>query len=105
MPKVKLDQLTEPMFYTLIALLEARCGIEITEFVLKITHQRVRLGPGTLYTMLSKFSDEKIIEEVSCQGRKRTYQITEKGIGMLNSEYARLSKMIEESKPFMEETK
>lgn len=105
MPKVKLDQLTEPMFYTLIALLEARCGIEITEFVLKITHQRVRLGPGTLYTMLSKFSDEKMIEEVSCQGRKRTYQITEKGIAMLNNEYARLSKMIEESKPFMEETK
>lgn len=103
MPKVKLDQLTEPMFYTLIALLTPRCGIEITEFVMGITNKRVRLGPGTLYTILSKFDEEQMIKEVACVGRKRTYQITEKGIHMLKEEYKRLSKMLEESNPFLED--
>lgn len=27
------------MYYTLIALLQARCGMEITEFVLKLTRE------------------------------------------------------------------
>ena len=30
MPKKQLETLTEPMYYTLIALLQARCGMEIT---------------------------------------------------------------------------
>ena len=32
MPKKQLDTLTEPMYYTLIALMTPKCGIEITEF-------------------------------------------------------------------------
>ena len=55
MPKKQLETLTEPMYYTLLALLQARCGMEITEFVLTLTKGRVHLVPGTLYTMLSKF--------------------------------------------------
>ena len=43
--------LTEPMFYVLMSFLRSEmCGIEITEFVARKTHGRVRLGPGTLYT-------------------------------------------------------
>lgn len=104
MPRNKLENLTEPMYYTLIALKQPRCGIEITEFVLQISKDRVKLGPGTLYTMLSKFLEESMIYELKMDGRKRTYQITEKGINMLEEEYHRLHCMLEEGKPYMEVT-
>lgn len=101
MPKKQLDTLTEPMYYTLIALLTPRCGIEITEFVMTLTKERVRLVPGTLYTMLSKFESEKMIQEVHVEGRKRTYVITAKGKGMLEEEYHRLKTMIMEGEAWL----
>ncbi len=52
-------------------------GIEITEFVEQKTNGRVRLGPGTLYTLLGKFQDEHLIEETQTDGRKRSYRLTE----------------------------
>ena len=85
MPKKQLDTLTEPMYYTLIALMTPKCGIEITEFVRDLTQGRVRLVPGTLYAILSKF-----------EGRKRIYQITEKGKVMLMEEHQRLETMLKE---------
>lgn len=101
MPKKQLDTLTEPMYYTLIALLTPRCGIEITEFVMTLTKGRVRLVPGTLYTMLSKFETEKMIQEVHVEGRKRTYVITAKGKGMLEDEYHRLKTMLMEGEAWL----
>ncbi len=72
--------LTEPMFYVLMAFLGGeRCGTEITQFVERKTAGQVRLGPGTLYTLLAKFQDEGLIEETQVEGRKRTYRLTEKG--------------------------
>ena len=72
--------LTEPMYYVLMSFLrQEMCGIEITEFVEKKTGGRLRLGPGTLYTLLGKFQDERLIEETQTEGRKRTYRITDKG--------------------------
>ena len=55
------DTLTEAMFYVLMSFLHREmCGIEITGFVEQKTHGRVRLGPGTLYTLLGKFQDELV---------------------------------------------
>lgn len=72
--------LTEPMFYVLMSFLyQEVCGIEITEFVEKKTGGHLRLGPGTLYTLLGKFQEECLIEETRTEGRKRTYRITNKG--------------------------
>ena len=69
--------LTEPMFYVLMSFLRRdMCGTEITEFVERKTRGRVKLGPGTLYTLLGKFQDEKLIQETEVDGRKRTYRIT-----------------------------
>lgn len=102
MPKKQLDTLTEPMYYTLIALLTPRCGIEITEFVMEITAGRVKLVPGTLYTILSKFENEEMIEEIRVEGRKRTYEITDKGRDMLIEEYKRIKAMMEEGSEWME---
>ena len=72
--------LTEPMFYVLMSFLhQEMCGIEITEFVEKKTGGRLRLGPGTLDTLLGKFQDEHLIEQTQTEGRKRTYRLTDKG--------------------------
>lgn len=83
--------LTEPMFYVLMSFLHRdMCGTEITEFVQERTNGRVKLGPGTLYTLLSKFQEEKLIEEVAVSGRKRTYHLTPLGLQVYREELKRL---------------
>ena len=49
-----------------------------------------KLGPGTLYTLLGKFQDEKLIQETEVDGRKRTYRITPKGRAVYQEEVDRL---------------
>ena len=66
------------------------CGTEITEFVERRTRGRVRLGPGTLYTLLAKFQDEGFIQETEVDGRKRTYRLTDQGRQAYHEELDRL---------------
>jgi len=83
--------LTEPMYYVLMSLLGRElCGTEISEFVAHRTSGRVKLGPGTLYTLLAKFQEEGLIRETGVDGRKRTYQITDKGREAFQEELERL---------------
>lgn len=83
--------LTEPMFYVLMAFLHREmCGTEIAEYVAAITHGRLRLGPGTLYTLLGKFQEEQLIREIRSEGRRRTYSLTDKGRSAYLEELARL---------------
>lgn len=83
--------LTEPMFYILMSFLQQeRCGTEITGFVGRKTNGRVRLGPGTLYTLLGKFQEEKLIAETQVEGRKRTYRLTDQGRQVYLEELERL---------------
>lgn len=83
--------LTEPMFYVLMAFLHGEmCGIDVAAFVEKKTRGRVKLGPGTLYTLLNKFQDEALIEEIEVEGRKRTYRLTAKGREAYEEELERL---------------
>ena len=83
--------LTEPMFYVLMSFLRRdMCGTEITDFVERRTRGRVRLGPGTLYTLLAKFQDEGFIQETEVDGRKRTYRLTDQGRQAYHEELDRL---------------
>lgn len=80
MSKKALDTLTETMFYVLMAFSrQDMCGTEIADYVRELTNNRVSMGPGTLYTILSNFQKEKLIERVSSEGRRITYSITEAG--------------------------
>ena len=49
-----------------------------------------RSAAGTLYTLLAKFQEEKLIEETQVDGRKRTYRITDKGRSAFREELERL---------------
>ncbi|MGE4484534.1 MAG: PadR family transcriptional regulator [Oscillospiraceae bacterium] len=89
--------LTEPMFYVLMAFLKQdMCGIDITEYVNRRTGGRVQLGPGTLYTILAKFQEDGLIEEVAVDGRKRTYRLTGKGRETYMEELERLQKCLQD---------
>lgn len=92
MGKKTLETLTETMFYTLMAFQRGEmCGAEVSEFVEQKTAGRVRMGPGTLYTILAKFQEEKLLLEVeSGGGRKRTYRITDRGRTCYREEVERL---------------
>ena len=91
MPKKAMDSLTESMFYVLMAFNQsAMCGIDVAENIEYRTKGRLRIGPATLYTILGKFEKERYIEESAVEGRKRTYQITEKGRTAYREELERL---------------
>lgn len=98
MPKKSMDSLTESMFYVLMAFGNgSMCGIDIAAEIERCTGGRLRIGPATLYTILGKFEKEKYIEEISVEGRKRTYQITEKGRAAYREELTRLRRCIEDA--------
>ena len=91
MPKKAMESLTESMYYTLMAFrLGPMCGMDVMEFASKWTDGRVQMGPATLYTILGKFEKEGYIQEVSVEGRKRTYRLTAKGRAAYQEELDRL---------------
>jgi len=99
MPKKSMELLTETMFYVLMAFCKgAMCGIDVAEYIEKRTGGRILIGPATLYTILGKFEKEKYIVEVQVEGRKRTYEITEKGRLAYTEEVARLKQCVEDAK-------
>lgn len=86
------------MYYILIALTEECCGVDIMEKVQRISKGRVKVGPGTLYAMLSKFEDNGIIRRTAEDGRRKSYVITEYGMEMLRAEYDRLQMMVRDGR-------
>lgn len=95
MPKKAMDILTESMFYVLMAFYRGpMCGTDAALFIEQRTRSRVQMGPATLYTILGKFEKEKYIREIQVEGRKRTYQITDKGRRAYEEELKRLKQCI-----------
>lgn len=96
--------LTEPMFYVLMAFINRdMCGIDITEYVKNRTEGRVQLGAGTLYTILAKFQEDKLIEEIAVDGRKRTYRLTESGRTVYQGELERLRRCLQDGESALRE--
>ena len=104
MARKKFQTLTEQMYYVLLALNNECCGVDITEKVREITHERIIIGPGTLYSLLADFEKEQIIVATKIEGRKKSYIITEKGRKLLEQEYQRLKRQVEEGRSFVELT-
>ena len=90
--------LTEPMYYILLSLVQPSHGYGIMQQVEELTKGRVRIGPGTLYNLLSRFQKEGLIVEISQEDRRRTYKITPKGSEVLQEEYNRLHQLLEDGR-------
>lgn len=102
MARGQFQTLTEPMYYILLALTEECCGVDIMEKVRNISGDRVKVGPGTLYAMLSKFEKNQIIRLTGEENRRKSYIITDLGMEMLLEEYERLKVMAEDGRMFIE---
>lgn len=89
--------LTQPMYYILLSLREERHGYEIMQYVEWLTDKRVRIGPGTLYSLLSRFEEDNYIKMVSQNDNKKTYIITELGKRALNQEILRLERLLNDA--------
>ena len=61
------------------------------------TEKRIVLGPGTLYTILGKLTDEQMIRETAVDGRRRTYETTEAGDRLYDNEVARLRRCLRDA--------
>ncbi len=98
MPRKALEELTESMFYLLMAFCKGpMCGIDAANFIEQATRGRVRLGPATLYTILGKFEKEGYLKEVAVEGRKRTYCITDRGLAAYRAELDRLTQCVRDA--------
>ncbi|MGN1313871.1 MAG: PadR family transcriptional regulator [Lachnospiraceae bacterium] len=87
--------MTETIFYTLLALLTPNHGYGIMKFVRELTDDRVKMGTGTLYTMLGRLVEDQMIVVISEENGKKTYQITQDGKTLLLKEADRLGKQYE----------
>ena len=100
MAREQLQTLSEPMYYTLLALTEECCGVDIMERVRELSNGRVLVGPGTLYAMLAKFEEKDIIRLTASEGRRKSYVITDAGKEELRKEYERLKTMVSDGKVY-----
>ena len=93
----KIKVLTQPMYYILLSLKKKRHGYEIMQYVDWLTEGRVKVGPGTLYSLLSRFEEEGYIEMVSDDDNKKTYLIKDLGIGAIDEEIKRLDLLLSDA--------
>lgn len=103
MARKQLQNLTEPMYYVLLCLRTPLHGYGIMQRIDEITKGRLKVGPGTLYNLISRFENEKIVEIFHSIGMKKTYQLTEKGMKIFEEERKRLKLMVMDGEIRMEE--
>lgn len=98
MPKQAMENLTESMFYVLMALQRGdACGAEITAYAAQISGGAVRLGPATLYTLLARFEKEGFLADAGSVGCKRYYHLTAAGKAAYEGERARLQRCLDDA--------
>jgi DNA-binding PadR family transcriptional regulator len=95
--------LTAPVFYILLSLsFKDRHGYEILKDVQASSADRVRLGPGTLYTTLKRLLDAGLITELEGRSRpdqddprRRYYRLSGRGRADLKAELNRMKDALE----------
>ncbi len=96
MARKQLQNLTEPMYYILLSLVEPKHGYGIMKQVEKTTDGRVKVGAGTLYSLLSRFEKEEIVCQIGSDGTKKIYKLTSKGMDILAAEHQRLKQLVDD---------
>jgi DNA-binding PadR family transcriptional regulator len=57
------------------------------------TFAGIELGPGTLYTAISRLMDENWIEPIEASGRQRPYRITTAGLDYLRAQLHKMRRL------------
>lgn len=99
--------LTEAVYYILLALHEPRHGYAIMQFIKAISHERVHLGPGTLYGAIKNMLEKGWIQAVNndLDSRRKEYELTPLGRKVVLAEINRLEELIENGKKIMGDEK
>ena len=91
--------LTEAIYYILLALQEPMHGYGIMQKTSTMSNGRLILSAGTLYGAISNLLDKGWIlpcgESSDTDGRRKLYQITDKGKEVLLAELERLEELVE----------
>jgi DNA-binding PadR family transcriptional regulator len=90
--------MTEAMYYVLLALMRPNHGYQLMQSITEVSKGRVKMGPGTLYGVLSRMQKDGLIALSKDDGRRKTYEITREGEQALRVEYARLKSIIVDSR-------
>jgi len=89
--------LTEPTYLILASLAEPRHGYAIMQDVEALSGGRVKLGPGTLYGVLTNLMKQKLIRRCGDTGsgsdRRKIYALTPLGERVLLLEGERLASL------------
>jgi len=102
MPKRTLDPLPSAAFQILLALVgEDLHGYAIMRQVAEQTGNRIRLGPGTLYSSIRSLLENGLIEELDSQEdtgsgdeRRRYYRLSSAGRKLASAEAQRLAEVL-----------
>jgi len=94
--------LTPAVFFVLFALAEGeKHGYAIMQVVSTLSENKVRMGPGTLYTTIQRLLNLSLIEEVvgssdatDREGRRRYYRLTRNGKTLLEAEVDRMESVV-----------
>ncbi|WP_425464915.1 PadR family transcriptional regulator [Paenibacillus dokdonensis] len=91
--------LTEAFYYILIALYkEPSHGYGIMQDTEKLSHGRVKIGAGTLYTALNTLLNKGLIDHFpipeGTDSRRKMYEITEDGKIVVAAEIERLEELL-----------
>lgn len=88
--------MTEAMYYVLLALMNPNHGYQLMNAITEVSNGRIKMGPGTLYGVLSRMQKDGLISLAEDDGRRKTYQITSEGKHALRIEFSRLKAMIQD---------
>ncbi|MBP1932017.1 PadR family transcriptional regulator [Ammoniphilus resinae] len=88
--------MTEAMYYVLLALMHPSHGYQLMHAITEVSNGRLKMGPGTLYGVLSRMQKDGLISLAEDDGRRKTYQITSEGEQALRTEYSRLKSLIQD---------
>ena len=97
--------MTEAMYYILLSLENPVHGYGMMQRIRELSHDRVKMGPGTLYGVLTRMRNDGWIEQIQAEGdpRRKTYLLKELGRQELKAEYRRLKQLVSDG-AFLEES-
>lgn len=85
--------MSETAYYILLSLTSERHGYAIMQYVSELTHERINLGPGTLYGTLSKLEKASLVVITKQEDKRKYYKITALGEEVLESEIERIEEL------------
>jgi len=88
--------LTESTYYILLSLVTPQHGYGIMQQTEQMSAGRVRLAAGTLYGALNALCDKGWIIQLPIEdgSRKKQYELTDKGLQILQGELIRLRQLV-----------